>query len=87
MGREREFLDGGLGLLVAVAAVRKGRGVPPRPAGHDFGSAAFFPLSMGFYLVASWTTSTFLFVVQSALLGIWVLWTAFCFLGLAWRHE
>ena len=52
-----------------------------------FGSAAFFPLSMGFYLVSSWTTSTFLFVVLSAIFGIWVLWTAFCLLRLAWGRE
>ena len=52
-----------------------------------FGYAAFYPLMVGFYLVASWTTSTFLFVVMSAIFGIWVLWTAFCLLRLAWRRE
>ena len=37
-------------------------------------TVAFFPLSMGFYLAASWAASTVLFAVQSAALGIVFAW-------------
>ena len=63
------------------------RGMPWGRGLRAFGSAAFFPLSMALYLVYWWSNSTFLFVVLSAIFGIWVLWTAFCCLGLAWRRE
>ena len=43
-----------------------------------FGHAAFFPLSMGFFLAASWVASPVFFAVQSALMliGIGVAWIA-----------
>ena len=52
--------------LFARRGVSWGRGL------RAFGTVAFFPLSMGFYLAASWATSTVLFAVQSAALGILV---------------
>lgn len=52
-----------------------------------FGWAAFWPLSMGFYLLGFWGTSTFMFVGLSVLLGIWVVGVAYRFARLAWRRE
>ena len=52
-----------------------------------FGYAGFLPVSMVFYLVALWTTSTFLFGVLSVLMGIGIVWTALRLVRLAWRRE
>ena len=50
------------------------RGVPWGRGLRAFGTVAFFPLSMGFYLAASWVAATVLFAVQSAALGIVFAW-------------
>ncbi len=57
--------------LYAHRDVAWGRGL------RAFGYAAFFPLSMVFYLVYWWSTSTFLFGVLSVLIGIVIVWVAF----------
>ena len=51
------------------------------------GHAIFFPLCMGFYLLWWWSTSTTIFVVFSAFLGIGVVVVAFRFVRLAQRSE
>lgn len=52
-----------------------------------FGWVAFLPLSLGFYLLSFWATSTFMFVTLSVLLGILVVGPAYCFASLAWQRE
>ncbi len=69
---------GGALLGLGVASDRLGsylfvrRGVPWGRGLRAFGTVAFFPLSMGFYLAASWAASTILFAVQSSGIGILV---------------
>ena len=52
-----------------------------------FGWVAFLPLSLGFYLLSFWATSTFMFVTLSVLLGILVVGPAYRFASLAWQRE
>lgn len=47
----------------------------------------FFPLSLVFYAVAIRPSSTFLFAVESALLGGLVACVAFRLVRLAWQRE
>jgi hypothetical protein len=54
--------------LFAWRRVPWGRGL------RAFGTVAFFPLSMGFYLAASWVASPVFFAVQSASIGIVSAW-------------
>ncbi len=67
--------------LYAHRDVPWGRGL------RALGYAAFLPLSMVFYLVTWWTTSTFLFGVLSVLMGIGIVWVAFRLVRLARGRE
>jgi hypothetical protein len=68
--------------LYARRGVWWGRGL------RAFGSAAFFPLSIGFYSLSFWSASSRLgFAVTVTLLGIWVVGVAFRLVRLAWRRE
>ena len=53
-----------------------------------FGSAAFFPLSIGFYSLSFWSASSRLgFAVTLTLLVIWVVGVTFHLVRLARRRE
>lgn len=62
---------------------RTTRGRELRVLGH----AVFFPLMLAFYLAAFRSGPTFLFVVESIVLGGWFVWVAVRLCRLAWQRE
>jgi hypothetical protein len=68
-------------LLYTRRGASRGRGL------RVLGYAVFFPLALGCYLVAFWSTSTFMLVVEAVLLGGWFVWLAIRLVRLAWQRR